>query len=76
MSTRVDQLIEQFRTLSDEEMMEFERALAEKRWTDDDWDRQMRADAASGKFDKLIAEARAEHARGESLPFPPEPSES
>lgn len=76
MSTRVDQLLEQFRSLSDEEMMEFQRALGEKRWTDDDWDRQMRADAAAGKLDHLVAEAEAEYQRGESLPFPPTVTES
>lgn len=70
MSTRVDQLIEQFRSLSDEEMMEFERALAEKRWTDDNWDRQMRADAAARKLDKLIAEAQADYAAGRTRPLP------
>jgi hypothetical protein len=27
---------------------------------DDDWDREMRADALAGKFDKLVAESEAE----------------
>ncbi|HEY5505694.1 MAG TPA: hypothetical protein VIK28_11100 [Sedimentisphaerales bacterium] len=36
---------------------------------DDDWDRQMRRDAAAGKFDKLHREAEAEHAAGKTIPL-------
>lgn len=50
-------------------MQEFERAILEKRWTDDEWDRQMRADAADGKLDKLIAEADADIAAGRTRPL-------
>ena len=39
-------------------------------WEDDDWDRQMRADAASGKFDELIGRARAEQESGRLAPLP------
>lgn len=38
-------------------------------WTDDQWDRQMKADAQSGKFESLNREADAAHARGESKPL-------
>jgi hypothetical protein len=31
---------------------------------DDDWDREMRADAGAGKFDKLVDEAEAEKKAG------------
>jgi chromatin segregation and condensation protein Rec8/ScpA/Scc1 (kleisin family) len=31
---------------------------------DDDWDREMRADAAAGKFDQLVDEAEAERRAG------------
>ena len=31
-------------------------------WTDDDWDRQMKADAADGKFRALNEEADRDHA--------------
>ena len=36
---------------------------------DDDWDRQMKRDAAAGKFDKLHREAEAEHAAGKTIPL-------
>jgi flagellar motility protein MotE (MotC chaperone) len=35
-------------------------------WTDDDWDRQMKADAAAGKFAALNREADAAHAVGQT----------
>ena len=37
-------------------------------WTDDDWDRQMKADAAGGKFAALNREADAAHAAGQTRP--------
>lgn len=37
-------------------------------WTDDDWDRQMKSDAAAGKFSKLNREADAVHRAGQTLP--------
>jgi hypothetical protein len=36
-------------------------------FADDDWDRQMKADAAAGKFDQLHREAEAEHAAGKTV---------
>ncbi len=36
----------------------------------DDWDRQMRADAATGKFDQLVGEAEAERQAGKLRDFP------
>jgi hypothetical protein len=33
-------------------------------WVDDDWDRQMKADANAGKFDRLNEGAAADHAAG------------
>jgi len=38
-------------------------------WSDDDWDRQMKRDAAAGKFDALNREADAEHAAGKTIPL-------
>jgi hypothetical protein len=35
-------------------------------WTDDDWDRQMKADAAAGKFNPLNREADATHAESKT----------
>jgi len=39
-------------------------------WSDDDWDRQMKADAAAGSFDALIRDADAAHEAGETRPPP------
>jgi hypothetical protein len=38
-------------------------------WTDDDWDRQMKADGTAGKFESLNREADASHAAGETRPL-------
>jgi hypothetical protein len=35
-------------------------------WTDDEWDRQMKDDAAAGKFDALNREADAANAAGQT----------
>jgi hypothetical protein len=36
---------------------------------DDDWDRQMKRDAAAGKFGGLHDAAEAEHAAGKTIPL-------
>jgi len=38
-------------------------------WSDDDWDRQMKADAVAGKFDSLNRDADAACAAGQTLPL-------
>ena len=38
-------------------------------WTDDQWDRQMKADAAAGKFASLNREADAAEAAGQARPL-------
>jgi hypothetical protein len=38
-------------------------------WTDDDWDRQMKADGAAGKFESLNHDTDAAHAAGETRPL-------
>ncbi|MBI4657905.1 MAG: hypothetical protein HY735_03490 [Verrucomicrobia bacterium] len=35
-------------------------------WTDDDWDRQMKRDAAAGKFDALNRDAETADAAGQT----------
>jgi hypothetical protein len=37
---------------------------------DDDWDRQMKRDAAAGKFDALIKEGEADYREGRTTKFP------
>jgi hypothetical protein len=38
-------------------------------WTDDDWDRQMKADAAADKFKVLNRETDAAHRAGQTVPL-------
>ncbi len=38
-------------------------------WTDDDWDRQMKADAAGGKFAGLNRDTVTAHAVGQTRPI-------
>ena len=37
--------------------------------SDDEWDEQMKRDAAAGKFDALNREAEAAHAAGKTMPL-------
>ncbi|MEO7298331.1 MAG: hypothetical protein ABI042_07115 [Verrucomicrobiota bacterium] len=38
-------------------------------WKDDDWDRQMKADATAGKFDSLDRAADQAHASNQTVPL-------
>jgi hypothetical protein len=38
-------------------------------WTDDDWDRQMKADAVAGKLASLNRDAEAAHTAGRTVPL-------
>ena len=38
-------------------------------WSDDDWDRQMKADAAADKFKLINREADAAHIAGQTVPL-------
>ena len=38
-------------------------------WADDDWDRQMKAEAGAGSFSALNREADAAHQAGQTLPL-------
>lgn len=54
-----------------------ERQLAEFRiwfgdYDDDEWDRQMKSDAAAGKLDQLFKEADEAYRAGRTLPAPGE----
>lgn len=59
--TQVEQLQKEIDRLSDEEFMQFRRWFAEKDW--ERWDRQIEADAESGKLDFLLEEAAAAKAQ-------------
>ena len=53
--------------LSPQERCELEALLHP--FEDDDWDRQMKSDAAAGKFEKLHRVAEAEHTAGKTMPL-------
>jgi hypothetical protein len=53
--------------LSPEERCELEALLHP--YADDDWDRQMKRDAAAGKFDTLNRDSDAAHAAGKTIPL-------
>jgi hypothetical protein len=38
-------------------------------WGDDDWDRQMKSDAAAGKFNCLNSQTDAAHEAGRTIPL-------
>ncbi len=65
--TRVEQLEEQIQQLSPAEFAELRTWLAERDW--EEWDKQIEQDAASGKLDRLFAEAREAHRQGKSTKF-------
>jgi hypothetical protein len=65
--TRVEQLEEQIQQLSPAEFAELRTWLAERDW--EEWDKQIERDAASGKLDRLFAEAREAHQQGKSTKF-------
>jgi hypothetical protein len=65
--TKVEQLEEQIQQLSPAEFAELRDWLAERDWKE--WDRQIERDAASGKLDRLFAEAREAHQQGKTTKF-------
>jgi len=62
--TKVETLEREVQDLSPEELAAFRSWFTEYDWQV--WDRQLEADVASGKLDRLAAEALAEHERGET----------
>jgi hypothetical protein len=65
--SRVEDLEEQIRSLSSEELAQFRAWFAEFDW--DSWDRQLERDAKAGKLDALADTARREHEAGRSKPL-------
>ena len=62
--TKVETLEREVQDLSPEELAAFRSWFTEYDWQV--WDRQLEADVAAGKLDRLAAEALAEHERGET----------
>jgi len=65
--TRVEQLERQIVQLDPEEFAQLREWLMEQDWSE--WDRQIEHDAASGKLDRLMTQALADHAAGKSRPL-------
>ncbi len=65
--TTVEEIKTAISNLSLEERAEIVAELCA--WTDDDWDRQMKAAAAAGKFMHLNREAQAAHTAGQTVPL-------
>lgn len=67
MST-VAEIKEAIDQLSPQERCELEALLHPR--AEDDWDREMKADAPAGKFDLLVVEAETERHAGKLRSFP------
>lgn len=65
--SKVEQLEQEIEKLSPSEFAELRTWLLERDW--EEWDRQIEQDAASGKLDRLFAEAREAHRQGKSTKF-------
>jgi len=60
--SKVDELKAEIERLPGEELTELFRWLSEKDW--ERWDKEIEADAQSGRLDFLVREAREEKAKG------------
>ena len=65
--TRVEQIEREIQSLSAEEFARLRDWVLEQDW--DEGDCQIERDAASGKLDRLMNEALADHAAGKSRPI-------
>lgn len=64
---KIEKLEQQIRDLSDQELADLRKWFAE--FDAEVWDRQMEADAASGKLDRLAEKALRDHAEGRTKPL-------
>jgi hypothetical protein len=65
--TKLEQIEKSVAELPPEELKAFSKSFEE--FQSEQWDRQIEADAKTGKLDKLIAEAKAEIAAGKVRPL-------
>ena len=61
---KIEEIEAQIQRLSREEFAELREWFLEQDWQS--WDAQIEADAAAGKLDNMVAEAKAEYAAGRS----------
>jgi hypothetical protein len=64
---KVEQLEQQVRSLSEEELAQFRSWFSDFDWAL--WDRQLGRDIAAGKLDELAEKARRDHGSGKSTPL-------
>lgn len=64
---KIEKLEQQIRDLSEEELAELRKWFAE--FDAEVWDRQIEADAAAGKLDRLSEKALRDHAEGRTKPL-------
>lgn len=67
-SMSVNEIKKAIEHLSVEERLELMQWLNQS--PDDEWDQQMKRDAAAGKFDKLVKEAEVDYREGRTTEFP------
>jgi len=67
-SMSVNEIKKAIEDLSVEERLDLMQWLNQS--TDDEWDSQMKRDAAAGKFDKVIKEAETDYKQGRTTEFP------
>ena len=61
---KLENIEQQIRELSAAEFAELREWVLEQDWTA--WDAQIKADAAAGKFENMVSEAKAEFDRGKA----------
>ena len=67
-SVTIAELQQQIKQLPPEDFAQLRDWIIES-GVDDDWDRQVEADAAAGRLDRLAAEALSDHAAGRTDPL-------
>jgi len=65
--TKVEKIEQEIQRLTPSELAAFREWF--QRYDADAWDRQIERDIAAGKLDKLVEEARADHAAGKNKPL-------
>lgn len=64
---KIEEMEEQIRKLSREELAELRDWFLEQDWKA--WDAQIEADTKSGKLDRLVSDAKAEYESGRARKF-------
>jgi hypothetical protein len=62
----IENIERQIEALTPEELAQFRAWFLEFDWAA--WDRQLEADIQAGKLDRLVQEARSDHAAGKTTP--------